>query len=373
MKQKREQQKQKRWIFGLSALGIFGLCTVLAIVGMANSVGQIREVEVAQSPTALLASAGVDENKTIALPVTYFDQVSDVCIDLYDSKSKEDVAVRQWEWTNCGYKSKKLETGMASENLNEQGVPELTAGETLSNKGVDSIGWFETVEGISQEAGGTLQLQYQQDGAIFSFAADDFYPLDDVKFSDGDTVNADGHNRLFTMMFAVPFQALLSGEESFSITADDDTFVYLDGQLVLDMGGIHGPVTGELVIDTDGRAYRSVNGSEWEPTGVKLAQGASTDIAVFHADRDSNESVFDIQFAGMDLMLNEGTQIAAVTGNANDPTTGYEAPLGESKVFQPDQTRPLVLMATIEGVLVVAAAMLTVIVAKFVVKQKYNS
>lgn len=373
MKQKREQQKQKRWIFGLSALGIFGLCTVLAIVGMANSVGQIREVEVAQSPTVLLASAGVDENKTIALPVTYFDQISDVCVDLYDPKTKEDATARQWEWMTCGYKSKKLETGMASESLDENGVPELSAGEILPNKGVNSTGWFETVEGVSQEAGGTLQLQYQKDGAIFSFAADDFYPLDDVKFSEGDTANTEGHNKLFTMMFAVPFSPLLSGEETFSITADDDTFVYLAGQLVLDMGGIHGPVTGELVIDTDGRAYRSVNGSEWEPTGVKLSQGANADIAVFHADRDSDESVFDVEFAGMNLALNEGTQIASVMDNANDPTNGYEAPLGESKVFQPDQTRPLVLMATIEGVLVVAAAVLTAIVAKFVVKQKYNS
>ena len=188
-----------------------------------------------------------------------------------------------------------------------------------------------------------------------------------MDFSEGDPVNTDGHNRLFTMYFALPFAALLSGDERLAVTGDDDTFVYLNDELVLDMGGVHGAVTGQLASDKDGKVYSSVNDGEWKETEVTLAQGQVAKMAVFHADRDSEDSVFALETSEVNLLLDQGTQIAALSEGAE---TDYIAPLGESKVFEPDTVRSLVLMATIEGVLVVAAAVLTVAVARFVVRQR---
>ena len=68
---------------------------ILAIVGMGNSLGQLREAEVAQSPTVLLASAGVKEGKTVSLPVIYYDQISDLCVDLKDESKKAEAEARR--------------------------------------------------------------------------------------------------------------------------------------------------------------------------------------------------------------------------------------------------------------------------------------
>lgn len=333
---------------------------------------EIRDVEIAQTPTALLANAGAKSDKVITLPVTYYDQISDVCDGLYDEKGKVVATDRQWEWGECDYKTQNIEQGLASETLNENGQPTAQAGRLVPNRGLNFANWFTAEEGISAMYPGTLAMHYQKEGAEFSFVADDFYPLDDVKYSEGDPVNEDKHNHLFTMNFAVPFTVLGNGEEKFSITADDDTWVYLDGKLVVDMGGIHGPIEGAMVIDTDGKVYAQVDGGEWKEMGVTVTPGTKATLAVFHADRDASDSAFEIHFSQMNLELNEGTQIAAVTGSeaAGSLEDGFAQPLGETKVFQPDAVRSLVLVSTIEGVMIVVAAVMVVVVARYLVRQK---
>lgn len=368
MKQHRERNQHKTLIFGLVALGIFTLSAVLAVVGLGNSVGEIREAEIAKAPTALLASAGAQENREITLPVTYWDQWSDICVDLYDEKDRELLLLRQFEWSSCGYYGKKLEQGLAEAQLDDNGLPVANKGKLAPNRGVNFKRWFSEVEDESSEYNGTLQLRYNADGARFTFGADEFFPLDDAEFSADDEVNKDGHNHLFTMSFAVPFTVLRTGEETFGITADDDTFVYLNGQLVLDMGGIHRAMTGAVAIAENGMVYASVDGADWDNTGVTLDPGTLATLKVFHADRDSGESRIALEFAGMNLAIEEGTQIAANLTDSDDPT--YVAPLGETREFEPDTTRSLLITATVEGATILAAAVLVTAVARFLVKQR---
>lgn len=398
MSKKREQKKQKRLIFGLVAMGVFAVVMVTMIIAMGNSVSEIREAEVAHSPAALLANSGAKEDKWIALPVTYYDQISDECVDLYDAEKQTEVAERQWEWKKCGYNNGQIERGLVEEKLGENGLPvakgtkvakvtkesegasstekktstAMAKVNMIPNRGVNFMGWFEEVEGVSDESKGTLSMRYQKEGADFSFAAEDFYPLDAVKFSAEDPVNADGHNHLFTLNFVVPFTVLGSGEETFLVRADDDTFVFVDEQLVVDMGGVHGAMTGEMLIDSDGQVYSKVEGGEWTATGVKLAVGEATQLAVFHADRDSSESTFELGFSGMNLALASGAKIASVSGTEAATGAGmeYVEPLGESKVFEPETANMILIVATVEGVMVVLAAVLVVGVARFVIRQK---
>lgn len=357
---------------GLVALGVFTLSMVLAIVGLGNSVAEIRKVEVAQSPTTLLANAGVKEDTVVKLPVMYYDQISDVCVDLYDETVRDELYERQWEWNTCGYHGDGRETGIAAAELDANGLPVATGeGRLVPNRGVNFDGWFSEMEGISSQVPGALLMRYVRDGAEFKFKASDFYPLDDIPFSEGDPANTGGHNRLFTMSFAVPFTVLGSGRETFSIRADDDTLVFLDGKLVIDMGGIHGATTGEMIVDRDGRVYARIENGEWADTGVAVTAGTAATIAVFHADRNSDESVLELDFMGMNLALAGGTQIATVTGaNAAGGSLNFTAPLGETKVFEADKARMLTVVATIEGVAVVVAAVLVVTVARFMIKQK---
>lgn len=368
MSQKGRQQQKTR-LFGLVALGVFGLSAGLAIAGLGNSVSEIREAEIAKSPNALLAAAGASENHSVALPVTYFDQVADECVDLYDKTARAALKERQFEWSSCGYYSKQLEQGLVEEQLDAEGLPAAVPGRLTPNQGLDFAGWFEEGEEGGKVSEGTLQLKYEADTAKFSFVAEDFYPLDDVEYSAGDEVNQDGHNHLWTMSFAVPWTVRASGDETFSVTADDDTFVFVNEQLALDMGGVHRAMTGKLTVSDEGKVYASVNGEDWQMTDITLGAGELAKIWVFHADRDSDESVMAVETVGMNLALMNGTQIAAVeTLNSNDPT--YMAPLGENKVFEADATRELVIIATVEGAMVLVAALLAVAVARFMVKQE---
>lgn len=370
-----KRKKNKTQIFGGVALGVLCLGVILAIFGLSSTVGEITKKAVSKTPDAILASAGVSEEKLVSVPVLYYDRKSDECVNLYDTSLSKKLYARQFEWTRCGYYNKELEQGLVEFELNEDYLPVATgAGKLTANRGADATQWFKSVENESASYAGTLGMQYVANGAEFIFEADEFYPLDEVDFSKGDEVNVDGHNHLFTMNFAVPFTVLSSGSESFEVMADDDTFVFVGSKLVLDMGGVHDVMTGRFVIHENGEIYASVGDEDLAYSGVNVTKEDGSIARIYHADRDSAGSTFNVKFSGMNLSVtgaklaensDDGVQIAY---DPSDPT--YVAPLGESSVFRPDSTKGLIVMATIEGVMIVVVAVLVALAARFMVRQK---
>ena len=370
-----KQRTNKSKIFGGVALGLLVLGVVTVVLGLSNTVGEIADKTISKSPDAILASAGVSEEKLVSLPVSYYDQRSDECVNLYDNSMREALSLRQFEWTECRYYNKEIEQGLVEFELGEDYLPVSTGkGSLVSNEGVNFERWFGAVGGKSESYVGSLRMQYVANGAEFIFKSDRFYPLDTVEFSNGDIVNRDGHNHLFTMNFAVPFTVLSSGGEEFEITADDDTFVFVGNKLVIDMGGIHGAATARFVIHESGEIYAAVDSEDFAYSGVNVAAGDGSVVRIFHADRDSDSSVFNVKFSGMNLGVkdveladggDDGVQIAY---DPTDPT--YVAPLGETSVVRPDSTKGLIVMATIEGIMVVVASVRLVSVARFMIRQK---
>lgn len=362
-----KKKVQKASVLSLGAIAAFAIATAAMIFMISRTVGELKETAVAKTADAILASAGVSEERAVSLPVVYYDQKMDECANLYDSAARATVFKRQFEWSKCGYYHDEIEQGLAEYELSEDYLPVATgAGELTSNRGVDFSGWFEAVEGKNASYAGILKLNYRAAGAEFYFAQDEFYPLDSATFSAGDSVNEDGHNHLFTMSLAVPFTVLKSGEESFAITADDDTFVYVGDKLVIDMGGIHGATTGRFSISKEGEVFAAVGEEEMTYTGVRVEE--SSIVRIFHADRDSNDSVFSIRFSKMNLAV-INTELANADGEiqiAYDPSDpSYIPPLGETSVFRPDGTKGLITMIAVEGgVTIVLAIMLIYAVSR---------
>lgn len=354
-------------------LGVVVGGAVVTMVALANTLHRISENTVARTPDAILASAGVKEAEVVRLPVMYYDQRMDECVNIYEQSVKDAVEKRQFEWSECGYSNGQIEQGLVEHELDEQYLPVATGGNLLPNRGIDMARWYGVQDGKSMRYASTIGLKYYGDGAEFAYSEDKFYPLDDVDFSTGDVVNRDGHNHLFTMNFAVPFTVLGSGSEEFSIKADDDTFVYVDDRLVIDMGGIHDATVGRFVIRENGDLYAGVDGQNLAYSGVSVLVNEGAMVRIFHADRDSRTSVFELKFAGMDLSVvdteladgNNGVQVAY---DPSDPS--YIPPLGESEVFRPDTTRGLVLLATIEGVAILVMAMVVVYTVRCIVKNR---
>ena len=370
------KKQKKTYIFGGIALLTFVAALVLITIGYSHTMSEIKDNVISKTPDAVLASAGVIDKSEVSLPVMYYDQRADECVNMYDEGLRHALYARQFEWSECGYYNKGIEQGLVEYELNDELLPVGVAGSSTSNRGLgDLTRWFDEVDGKSQSYAGILKMSYQSDGAVFQFIKDEFYPLDEAEFSKGDYVNEDGHNHLFTMSFAAPFKALLSGEESFEITADDDTFVFVGNKLVVDMGGIHGATTGRFEIHENGEIYVAVEAEEMAFSGVKLNKNDDSIVRIFHADRDSADSTLKVKFTEMNLVT-ENVQVAEGSMDmglqvAYDPSNpSYVAPLGRSLVVKPDDTKGNIVLATIEGTLIVVFAVLLMFAIRFVVKNK---
>lgn len=369
-----KKKKQNAKILNLTVLGILVLGVLVSVFGISQTVNNIKDEAISATPEAVLASAGVEDGAEISLPVIYIDQKMDECVNLYDLNVRNQLEERQFEWSSCGYDRSEVEQGLVAYELGGDFLPVLKRGNYIPNRGLENADrWFEAVDGKSEEYTGTFKLNYQAKKTTdFSFFSDKFYPVDEATFSKGDVVNRDGHNHLFTMNLTLPVKVVANGEESFAITADDDTFVFIGNKLVIDMGGVHDATTGRFEVRENGEVYAGIGGGDLAYSGVTVGKDDDSAIRIFHADRDAKESIFSIQARG--LKPNAiNTQMAGTDGvrvayDPNDPS--YIAPLGESTVFRPSGTRGYMVMMMVFGVAAVVFAMLVVLFSHYVIKKK---
>jgi len=357
----------------LIIISIILVLTITAIVGttvgLSNTVGELK-TEISRSPVdAILANANVEDEAVVMVPILYYDQVMDECVNLYDVGMTDALETRQFEWAGCGYYNGALEQGMTETELDSNYLPVARGGNMLPNRGVkaDSFTrWFNAVEGASQIYGENLSLRYDASTASFTYENENFYPLNNIVVPD-EPVNKDGNNHLFTLNLGVPVQIIADGNEMFSVTADDDTWVYVGDRLVLDMGGIHEAMAGRFKITAEGEIYTAIGEEDLAYSGVKASANTGSIVRIFHADRNSESSVFRVSFSNMllnvtdDTTLARGTNTGVVDGttvayNPEDP--GYAAPLGESLTYQPNRSRVVLASAIVQalvlGVLSVA-------------------
>ena len=353
-------------IISLSILGL----AVLAMIGLVGGVnGAVDDLEVAlneNTANAILASAEVKNDTVVSVPILYYDQVMDECVNLYDGDTTA-IRARQFEWDTCGYHESKLETGLVGAELDAEFLPVGVGGELLSNSGLsgDSFSrWFKSVEGKSKSYASVLSLTYDDRIASFGYRSEDFYPLDEIDLAADESVNSDGHNHLFTLSLGVPFRVLADGREEFSIEADDDTWVFVGNSLVIDMGGVHDAMMGRFRINEVGEVYAAVGNIEFAYTGVTLNEGDGAIVRIFHADRNSKSSLFGVRMTNMvPNVMN--TTLAKSEGSvevAYDPANpSYVAPLGESLAVGPDNRQSLITMIVIQVVTLGAMGALVVV------------
>ena len=347
-----------------------GLCiSMVAIAAVVAMLGGLTagfntsmdKLEIAMEKTtsdAVLASSNIKDETLVNVPIMYYDQKLDECVNVYDGALLSALNSRQFGWSECGYYSGEIETGLVDGMLSNTVTPvALDGGKLATNRGVKAESfdrWFKTVDGASRNYAGALGLTYKAAEQSFTYDSTAFYPLDELVAFDG--LSDDGHNHLFTLSLGVPVSVVADGSEAFEITADDDTWVYVGDKLVIDMGGVHAASTGKLEIRENGEIYTGVNMDALAYAGAKLTPGGAGVIRVFHADRDGAESVFKLKFDHMVLNIAD-TEVAAAStsGDAveiafdpNDPY--YVAPLGASLIHKVDNTEALKFTVTVEVV-----------------------
>jgi len=146
--------------------------------------------------------------------------------------------------------------------------------------------WYNDTPDVNMTYVVALQM-VQKDGVV-SFSASinnpngepnsSFFPLDGQGFGNETahlTTASGDHNFSFTTEIHTGFT--YNGGEMFTFKGDDDVWVYINDQKVIDLGGMHSQETGTVNLDTLG-----------------LQKGQVYPMAIFNAERHTNQSNFRV-------------------------------------------------------------------------------
>ncbi|HEX2876349.1 MAG TPA: DUF4215 domain-containing protein, partial [Polyangiaceae bacterium] len=107
------------------------------------------------------------------------------------------------------------------------------------------------------------------------------------------TAGKAAHNFHFTSQVTYWFKYDATATASLDFTGDDDVWVFVNGKLAVDLGGVHQPVNGSVTI---GAATAATYG---------LTDGKVYKISVFQAERKKESSSFRLTLAGFDTARSE--------------------------------------------------------------------
>ncbi len=134
--------------------------------------------------------------------------------------------------------------------------------------------WYRDVAGVNMPIMLPMVLTDAGDGTYF-FDNQAFFPIDGQGWGN----EGNDHNFHFTLELHTEF--VYNGGEVFSFTGDDDLFTYVNGNLAIDLGGVHGAMNG--VIDLDAQA-----------AALGISPGNTYPLDFFFAERHTTESHFRI-------------------------------------------------------------------------------
>jgi len=136
--------------------------------------------------------------------------------------------------------------------------------------------WYANVDGTNVPY--VVDLWLQPDAGQFVFDSSRFFPLDAAITEEELQEDMDGTLRNFGFTTELHTSFEYQGGESFTFRGDDDVFVFVNGALVVDLGGVHNPVEGMVAIDDLG-----------------LTLGEVYDLDLFQAERNPVGSNFRLE------------------------------------------------------------------------------
>lgn len=173
-----------------------------------------------------------------------------------------------------------LVTNMTAATLSG-GLPVAGPNITSGASSVDNFAkWYVDSPGYNLSTPYTLTLAETSPGSgVYSYSSSSFFPLDGQLYGN----QGRSHNYHFTLHLngLLSFADPTPGDDYlFSFTGDDDLWVFVDGKRVMDLGGVHGAVSGSFTEET--------------LKAAGLMPGTAYQLDIFFAERHTTESNFNI-------------------------------------------------------------------------------
>ena len=124
-------------------------------------------------------------------------------------------------------------------------------------------------------------------------------------------LDANGNKRLHNFSFTseVRYWFLYDKSKSYTLdfVGDDDVWVFINRKLAVDLGGVHTPVDGKIVIGANGNGTTTITATyplspppvaTQQTVNLGLQTGQVYEIAVFQAERQTNGSSYKLTLSG---------------------------------------------------------------------------
>jgi fibro-slime domain-containing protein len=139
----------------------------------------------------------------------------------------------------------------------------------------DFDAWYRSTEGTNLSF--AVYLNFEEENGVSTFESNAFFPVDDAGYGDSD----DEHDHNFGFTTEVHTKFRYGGGEHFTFTGDDDLWVFVNGKLAIDLGGLHPAASADLDLDAQADDLGITTGNVYE-------------LSLFHAERHFTESNFRV-------------------------------------------------------------------------------
>lgn len=201
------------------------------------------------------------------------------CVDPYNGVRKIPVVIRDFHASHADFENEVgSERGIVESVLGSDGRPVYAHGDdsTRTTHGQDNFNqWYKNISGVNTSINMQLDMNEITPG-FWQYSNDRFFPIDEQGFGN----EGNSHNYHFTLETHLKFFYVEGG--SFSFRGDDDLWIFINGKLAIDLGGVHS--VEEKVVNLDELA---------EELGIEPNHTYSFDL--FFAERHLVQSNFKFE------------------------------------------------------------------------------